>query len=401
MKFNYNTTIRSCMAAYVVQAIVNCFIPLLFLTFQRQYGISLLKISFLITFNFGLQLCIDLLSAFFVDKIGYRPAMLIAHGSAALGLGLLTVLPDVFPDPYIGLVLAVLVYAVGGGLLEVLVSPVVEACPSDHKAATMSMLHAAYCWGVTAVVLVSTVFFAVFGISHWRVMALLWAIVPLANFIMFTQVPIPKMTGTEGGAEATSKKTLLSSGLFWILFVMMICSGASEQAVSQWASAFAESGLGISKTMGDLAGPMMFAILMGTSRTIYGKFGPKIDLQLFMGFSVFLCIFGYLTIIFSPWPVVSLVGCGLCGFSVGIFWPGTFSLSSRAFPAGGTLMFSLLALGGDIGCAGGPTLVGAVASFMGDELSAGFMAALLFPVLMALGIFLYRKYNHSYKEDIS
>lgn len=394
-KFTYDTTIRSCMTGYVVQAIVNSFLPLLFLTLQRQYGISLLKISFLITFNFGLQLVIDLASAFFVDRIGYRPALLLAHGAAALGLVLLTILPDVFADPYVGLVIAVLVYAVGGGLLEVLVSPVVEACPSDHKASTMSMLHAAYCWGVVAVILVSTIFFAVFGIAHWKVMTLLWTIVPLANFVMFTLVPIPVMTGTEGGAEATSKKTLLGSGMFWLLFVMMLCAGASEQAVSQWASAFAESGLGITKTMGDLAGPMMFAVLMGTSRTIYGKFGPKIDLMKFMGLSVVLCVIGYLIVGFSPWPVLSLIGCGLCGFSVGIFWPGTFSLSAKAFPAGGTLMFSLLALGGDIGCAGGPTLVGTIASRAGDSLTAGFTAALLFPVLMAAGIVLYQKHQRN------
>lgn len=384
MKNDYNKTVTACFIAYIVQAVVNNFVPLLFLTFQSSYGIPLEKITMLITINFGLQLLVDLLSVTFVDKIGYRASMLLAHLFATAGLLLLTVLPDCFSDPFIGIFLAVMVYAVGGGLLEVLVSPVVEACPTEHKEQTMSLLHSFYCWGHVGVVLLSTIFFRAFGIGNWKILAVLWALIPLCNTFLFAKVPIASLI--DEGEQGFSVKELLSMKIFWILFLMMVCAGASEQAVSQWASTFAEMGLGVSKTVGDLAGPMAFAILMGSSRAIYGKYGEKIDLDRFMIYSIFLCIASYFGISLIPSPVAGLLSCALCGLSVGILWPGTFSKSSAAVPKGGTAMFALLALGGDLGCSGGPTLVGMVSSFFQDNLKIGILAAVIFPVLLLFGM---------------
>lgn len=377
-KLTYNHTIVACFIGYIVQAIVNNFVPLLFLTFQDTYKISLSNITFLVTLNFGIQLLVDLLSAFFVDKIGYRAAMCVAHLSVAIGFILLTILPEVLADPYIGIMLAVIVYAIGGGLLEVVVSPVVEACPTEHKESAMSLLHSFYCWGHVGVVLISTLFFAAVGISHWKMLTILWIIIALGNMLFFTRTPIASLI--EEGQSGLSFRELLSKKVFWLLLLMMVCSGASEQAVSQWASTLAEKGLGVSKFVGDLAGPMAFAILMGTSRAIYGKFGPKLDLDKFMSASCVLCVVSYLLTAIVPNPVVNLAGCAICGFSVGIMWPGSFSKASASLPLGGTVMFAFLALGGDVGCAGGPTFAGLIATAFGDNLQKGILCATIFPV---------------------
>lgn len=386
MENQYRKTITACFVGYIVQAIVNNFVPLLFLTFQRSYSIPLSQITLLVTFNFGVQLLVDLLSVGFVDKIGYRASMIIAHILSAAGLILLTILPETLPSPFAGILIAVMIYAIGGGLLEVLVSPVVEACPSDNKEKAMSMLHSFYCWGHVGVVLLSTLFFTVFGIANWKVMAVIWALIPLANAFVFGKVPMAELM--EEGEEGLKLKDLLSMKIFWILLMMMICAGASEQAVSQWASTFAEKGLGISKTAGDLAGPMAFAILMGTSRAFYGKFGERIKLDNFMIYSSCLCILSYLGIALIPVPQLSLAACAVCGLSVGIMWPGSFSKASAALPKGGTAMFALLALGGDVGCSGGPTVVGMVSSLFEDNLKMGILAGIIFPVLLLTGIIL-------------
>ncbi len=383
MKYSYDSTMRACFTGYIVQAIVNNFAPLLFLTFQRTYHIPLQQITLLVTFNFGIQLLTDLLSVAFVDRMGYRASMVLAHILSALGLICLTVLPERMGHPFAGILISVIVYAVGGGLLEVLVSPVVEACPSTHKEKAMSMLHSFYCWGHVGVVLFSSIFFKLAGIENWKLLAVLWAVIPVLNALVFTRVPIAPVLPE--GEEGMTIGTLFQNRTFWLLFVMMICAGASEQSVSQWASLFAEKGLGISKTAGDLAGPMAFAVLMGASRAFYGNYGEKINLDRFMAVSSVLCILSYLCLVFMPVPVLSLAGCALCGLSVGIMWPGTFSRASKALPAGGTALFALLALGGDIGCSGGPTLVGMVSGMCKGNLKAGILAALIFPVLLLTG----------------
>lgn len=389
MTNEYNKTVRSCFIGYIVQAIVNNFVPLLFLTFQRTYDIPLSQITMLITFNFGVQLLVDLLAAGVADKLGYRFCMVLAHVAAAAGLLLLTILPEILPSAFAGILISVMIYAIGGGLLEVLVSPVMEACPSDNKEKAMSMLHSFYCWGHVGVVLISTLFFSVVGIDNWKILAVLWALIPLVNAVLFTKVPIRSLI--EEGEEGLALKDLLKTKTFWILLIMMICAGASEQGVSQWASTFAEKGLGISKTAGDLAGPMTFAILMGAARAFYGKYGDQISLDRFMVMSCIMCILAYLGVSFSPYPQLGLASCALCGLSVGIMWPGTFSKASAALPGGGTAMFALLALGGDLGCGGGPTLVGFVSELAGDDLKRGIFAAIIFPILLLIGVLLCRK----------
>ena len=389
MKNGYNKTVYACFTGYVVQAIVNNFAPLLFLTFQGSYGIPLSKITMLVTINFILQLLVDLVSIGFVDRIGYRASMMLAHIFVAAGLVSLTVLPEVFEDPFAGLLIAVMVYAVGGGLLEVLVSPVMEACPTDNKEKAMSLLHSFYCWGHVGVVLCSTIYFRIFGIGSWKAMALIWAVIPLLNTFVFAKAPIAPLTPEN--ETGLTIKALFSKRIFWILMLMMVCAGACEQSVSQWASTFAEKGLGVSKTVGDLAGPMAFAVLMGTSRAFYGRFGHKINLERFMIYSGILCILSYLCISLLQVPVLGLAGCALCGLSVGILWPATFSMAAASVKRGGTAMFAFLALAGDLGCSGGPTLVGVVSGYFGDDLRKGILAAVVFPVLLLLGIMGSRK----------
>lgn len=389
MNKGYKWTVNACFAGYIVQAIVNNFVPLLFLTFQSSYGIPLSRITLLITVNFAVQLTVDLVSVTFVDRIGYRVSMLIAHGMAALGLAGLTVLPRMLDNAYAGLLVSVVCYAVGGGLLEVLVSPVMESCPTDNKEKAMSMLHSFYCWGQVGVVLISTLFFRLFGIGNWWILALVWAAVPIANGLLFARVPIAPLI--QEGERGLKVRELFRMRQFWLLMLMMVCAGASELSVSQWASTFAEKGLGVSKTLGDLAGPMFFALLMGGARAFYGKYGEKVALEKFMTGSALLCVASYLCISLVPVPWVGLLGCGVCGLSVGIMWPGTFSRATASIKRGGTALFALLALGGDIGCSAGPTLVGFVSGAFGDDLHKGILAGILFPVLLLAGLFLQRE----------
>lgn len=386
MTFTYKHTMYASFIGYIVQAIINNFIPLLFLTFQSSYNIPISKITFLVTFNFGFQLLIDFLSAGFIDKIGYRLSVIIAHICAGLGLISLTILPEIFSDPFIGLLISVMIYAIGGGLIEVLISPIVEACPTDNKEAAMSLLHSFYCWGHVSVVLISTIFFSVFGILNWKYLAIFWSLIPIFNIFLFIKVPILHLI--EDGENSLTVKELLSNKIFWLMILLMICAGASEQSVSQWASTFAEKTLNGNKALGDLAGPMFFAIMMGISRTIYGKLGEKINLKLSMIFCSLLCFISYIIISLSPWPLLSLIGCGICGFSVGILWPGTFSISSSILKKGGTALFAFLAFAGDVGCSLGPTIVGRLSSIFNDNIKIGILFSSIFPILLIIGIIL-------------
>lgn len=381
VKNNYNHTVFACYFGYIIQAIVNNFAPLLFLTFREEFGIPLRQITTLVTINFLFQLFIDVVCAKVVDKIGYRKCIVAAQLFSALGIAGLGVLPDLCPNAYVGLILAILLYATGGGLIEVLVSPIVEACPIKNKKAAMSLLHSFYCWGHLFVVIASTVFFAIFGIENWRILAFIWAIVPFLNTFYFAKVPIARLT-EEG--EQMSLKELFSSKQFLLFILVMVCAGASEQGMSQWASAFAEAGLGVSKTIGDLAGPSLFAITMGTSRVIYSKISEKIDLSKYMTCCAVLCISSYAIASFSGNPAFSLIGCALCGFSVGVMWPGSFSLASENFPKGGTAMFAFLALAGDFGCSFGPTIVGFATSLLNDDLKKGVFSAVVFPIVLII-----------------
>lgn len=382
IKQNYNKTIYASFIGYIVQAVINNFLPLLFITLQKTYNIALSQITMLVTINFLVQLTVDLLSAKVIDKIGYKKSIIAAHIFSAAGLILLPVLPDILPDAFAGILICVIIYAVGGGIIEVLISPIVESCPTDNKEKAMSLLHSFYCWGHVGVVLISTMFFRLFGIENWKYLSFIWAILPVVNAVLFSKVPIAPLI--EEGEKGLSLKELFSKKIFWLMLLMMICAGASEQSVSQWASAFAEQGLGVSKAVGDLAGPMAFALLMGTSRAFYGKYGDRINLDKFMNVSGILCIISYLCIALINSPAVSLFFCSVCGLSVGIMWPGSFSKASASIPKGGTAMFALLALGGDLGCSAGPALVGMISGKFNNNLKTGILFAVIFPILLVI-----------------
>ena len=386
---NYNRTIRACFVGSSVQSVVINFAPLLYLFFHNHYNIPLASITLLVTINFLLQLCVDAASMAFIDKLGYRRGIVLAHAFAGAGLVLMALLPDAMPNPYTGLLLATIVYSIGSGLLEVLASPIMEACPTKAKDRAMSLMHSFYCWGHVAMVLISTLFFTIFGVENWKILTLIWALVPLTNMINFARVPIAPLL--KEGEKGMSVLELVKSKLFWLMLLVMVCGGASEQSVSQWASALAESGLGVSKTLGDLMGPMFFAITMGIARVFFSKAEGKISLERFMMACGVLCVFSYLLVALSPWPVIGLIGCGICGFSVGIFWPGTLSLASATMPRGGTIMFCLLALAGDLGCSAGPTLAGMVSSAFGDNLQMGMLFAIVFPVVLIFGLLVQKR----------
>ena len=384
---SYKHTIAASYIGYITQAIVNNFAPLLFVMFGSEYGISLERIGLLISVNFGTQLLVDFLSARYIDKIGCRKCIVAAHIFSASGLVMLAVLPVIFPDTFAALCVATVVYAIGGGLIEVLISPIVEAVPGDEKTAAMSMLHSFYCWGSVAVILLSTSSFAVFGIGAWRATACAWAVVPLFNAVYFSRVPIASLT--EDG-EGMTVRELFKTRVFLILALIMVCAGASELAMSQWASAFAEQGLGVSKAVGDIAGPCFFAVLMGSSRVLHAKIANRVNLKKYMGICAAVCAVSYIAAAFSPVPALSLAACGLCGFSVGVMWPGAFSMAAQRCPMGGTAMFALLALFGDVGCSAGPALVGAVSDALGDNIRTGLFCAALFPTVLLIGLILSR-----------
>lgn len=388
-RLNYNHTIYASFIGFIVQAINNNFIPLLFLTFSAQYGIPLTQITLLITINFAVQFVVDLIAAFYVDKIGYRPAVVLAHVLSFAGLFSLSILPNLFHQPFYGLVIPVIIYGMGGGLLEVLLSPIVEASPTEHKESAMSLLHSFYCWGHVGVVVLSSLYFLFAGVENWQGLAVFWSLIPLGNAVFFSQVPINHVM--EHSTRSHSFKQLFTNKLFIVMVIIMIGAGASEQAVSQWMSAFAETGLGLSKAFSDLTGPLIFAVAMGLSRVLYGKYGHKIPLKTFMTASAALCFTSFLMIALSPWAVLALIGCALAGFSVGIMWPGTFSLAAQGIPRGGTMMYAFLALAGDIGCAVGPTVVGVTAGFFSGGLQTGILFASIFPLFLIGGIYLIKK----------
>ena len=383
MRLTTRHTLCASYLGYITQAIINNLPALLFVAFQRDFGLSLNSISLLIFLNFGTQILVDFLAGKYVDRIGYRPCIAAAHVFCTLGLVSLCVLPYALPSPFAGILIAMILNAIGGGIIEVLVSPIVESLPGDEKASAMSLLHSFYCWGHMGVVLLSTLYFALAGNVHWQALPLLWAIIPALNTLLFLFVPMD-VSGVAGDGMPMAK--LLRSRIFWLLFLLMICSGASEQGMSQWSSLFAETGLRVSKTMGDLLGPCAFAALMGLARLFYGMMGSRIDLRAALRISSTLCAVSYLLAVFALHPLLSLVGCALCGLSVGLMWPGTFSLATQTYPQGGTAMFALLALAGDVGCAGGPAVVGLVSSAAGGELTAGLLAAIVFPLLLLLGL---------------
>ena len=386
----YRKTLIACYLSFITQAITANFAPLLFLKFHADYGISLGQIALIPTAFFLTQLLIDVFCARFVDAIGYRPCVVISEIACGLGLAGLAFIPDLFPDPFAGILVCVVIYAVGSGLIEVLASPIVEACPFEHKDAVMSLLHSFYCWGSVGVILLSTAFFALFGTDSWKILACIWALVPLYNIWNFATCPIERLTEEGKGMTIGA---LFRTPLFWLAVVLMVCAGASELSMAQWASAYAEAALGFSKTVGDLAGPCLFAVTMGISRVFYGKYGAKINLIRFMIGSGILCLCCYLLASLSASPVIGLIGCILCGCSVGIMWPGTISITSPRLPKGGTALFAMLAMAGDLGGAFGPSLVGAVTQQAGDRLQSGMLVGSVFPLVLVVSLLLLSRHT--------
>ena len=394
MKLSAKHTLKACYVGYLTQALTINFAPLLFITFENEYGISLGKISLLIGISFLTQLLADACAAKFPNFFKPRASAILAHVFAVAGLTGYAYLPRILPSAYLGLVICVIVTAVGGGIIEVLISPIAEACPTTKKSANMSILHSFYSWGQAGVVLFSTLFFAAFGISNWQILACLWAIIPAIGAISFIFVPLYNIPAPAGkSAERHNTRAI-----FALFFLMMFCSGASEMAMSQWASSFAESGLGVPKTIGDILGPCAFGIFMGSARVFYAKNSERIKLERFMLISAILCLGSYLLTALAAPPIISLLGCALCGLSVGIMWPGTYSLATQRMP-GDVRMFALLALGGDIGCLAGPTAAGWIAEAFGNDLKLSFLISAIFPIaIILIVIALYGKKSVKNKE---
>ena len=397
MNNDYKGTVRACFVGYVVQAVVNTFAPLLFLFFSTAFGLSIEKITILTTVNFLLQLTIDFSSAFFIDKIGYRMTCVIAHVFATVGLVSLAILPYIL-QPFSGLLISVALYAIGGGLIEVVISPVVESCPGDDKDKRMSLLHSFYCWGSVAVIGISSLYFYLFGVENWRILALLWAVLPLVNGIIFAFVPFCPLV--KDGDEKLPVTEVLKNKTFIILAVIILCSGATEAAIVQWSSAFAENTLGLNKTLGDLLCPMAFAAAMGFSRLLYGKSNGSKDLRFAMILGAFGCVTAYLLLSLVHIDFVCVAAMILCGFSVGILWPGTYSLASKKLKNGGSAVFSFLALAGDFGCMAGPYILGEVTSVTGGNFYYGILAAAIFPIILAVFLFFLKKDNKTPENSL-
>ncbi len=383
IQYNYKKTLTACYLGFVTQAISANFVPLLFVTFVNTYGISLKKLAMIPMVFYLTQLFVDLAATKFADKIGYRACVTASQVLSAAGLALMAFLPEMLSVPFAGIIISVVFYAIGSGLIEVLVSPIVEACPFENKDGVMSLLHSFYCWGAMAVILGSTVFFTLFGVDNWKILAIIWALIPLYNTFNFINCPIERLTqdGNQMGV-----RNLLKTPIFWLMIILMVCSGASEAAMAQWASAFTESALGVSKTVGDLAGPCMFAMFMGISRVLYGKFSEKLNLDKVMLICGIMCVSCYLTASLSSLPVFGLAGCALCGLAVGIMWPGSISISSQNCPKGGTAMFAFLALAGDLGATVSPAMVGSVSNMARGNLKTGLFAATIFPVILVVSL---------------
>lgn len=392
---SYKTTLFACFIGYIVQAIVCTFAPLLFLTFRNTYGVTLTQLSVLVTLTFSIQLIGDLLVPRLLPFMSHRSGLILANVFAASGLVLLSFLPDVTADPYTGILLSVLCYSLGSSFIEVLASPVAEACPTKNKAGTMSVLHSFFCWGSVLITAGSTLFFVLFGLENWRILARLWAILPICDGLLFALVPIYTLPADEKGG--TGLVPLLKSKAVWPLLLLMVAGGASEIAVSQWVSAFAEAGLKVSKTLGDLLGATLFAVLMGVGRLYYANRSEKINLETFMTGSLILCTAGYVLIAFAPWPILSLFGCGVVGLGVAMVWPGTLSLGASRVPGGGTALFALMACAGDIGASTGPTLAGLLSDAMGGNLQLGIFSAIVFPLA---GLFALLTLRRQKRKDI-
>lgn len=393
---SYKRTKLSCYTGYFVQAIINNLPPLLFIVFHEQFGIGLKRLSALITVNFVSQIAVDLFAIKFSDKIGYKILSVLSQSVTTVGLILLAFLPNSI-NPFTGIMIAIILNAIGSGLMEVIISPIVEAIPGDKKTSQMAFLHSFYCWGQVFVVLVTTLLIKFLGKENWHFIPLLWAILPAVNTISFISCPMPPNLASE---KRTPVGKLFFKKQFILMLLLMLCAGASELGMSQWSSYFAETGLHVTKQTGDILGPCMFAVLMGVGRVLFGIFGEKLNIKTALSVSAILCGVSYIAVSLSDNQYISLIFCAFTGICISMMWPGTFSLAARKFPDGGNSMFGILALTGDMGCTLGPWVVSfAALNFCDGNLKGGLGFGALFPIIMIISLILITG-NKSKKEAV-
>ncbi len=364
---------------FVVQAIVNNFLPILFIVFQNVYNLSYEKLGRLILFNFATQMFIDLITPKIIAKIGYRKAASLSQGAAAAGLILLGTLPSLMNNTYLAIIISIIIYATGSGLMEVILSPMIEMLPTGNKSGNMAVLHSFYCWGQAFTVLVTTGLVFLFGFKQWYFIPAIWAIIPFLNMFSFLRVPIVQPSPDE---KMSTFSELVKKPLFLVYMVMMFCAGASEIAMAEWASIFAQNALGVSKAIGDITGPCAFALFMGTGRVVYAKLSKKVSFTKMLVILNIFCFVCYMVVAVCKIPIIALIFCAVCGFTVSISWPGIYSAGARTFTTGGAVMFSVFAMCGDTGCALGPWLIGVLADKF--SLNVGFAAASVFPLVMVI-----------------
>ena len=359
MQTNYKRVKYACYTTNVSMSVVANLSPILFLTFHNLYGISYSLLGSLVLINFIAQLLIDLIFSFFSHKFNIPLAVKITPLLTLVGLFLYAVCPLAFPQyAYAGLVVGTLVFSVSGGLAEVLISPVIAAIPSDDPDREMSKLHSVYAWGVVPVILISTLFLYVFGSQSWHWLALLYMLVPLVAFLLFTKAQIPQMETPEKVSGALS--FLKNKGL-WLCVGAIFLGGASECIMAQWSSGYIEQALGIPKVWGDIFGVAVFSVMLGMGRTLYAKKGKKIENVLFLGsIGATIC---YLLAAICNMPLIGLVACAFTGLCVSMLWPGSLIVASDRFPQGGVFIFAMMAAGGDLGASVGPQLIGVITDF--------------------------------------
>lgn len=396
---SYGLTKVACYIGYVVQAVVNNLLSLLFVIFNAQpYNISLEKLGSIIFINFAAQLFIDYISVFFTSRFGYKKCVVFAQATSVVGFVLLGFLPRVI-EPYFGILFSILFLAVGSGLIEVLISPIIEALPSDNKASNMSFLHSFYCWGQVLTVIGTTALVFALGNDKWFYIPFVWSIIPFINTLLFTRCDILEL---ENNSAHSSALSLLKNKSVYKYMVFMFCAGASEITMVQWSSFFVEKGFGTEKWLGDLIGPCLFAVLMGIGRIGYGILGKKVSLERLLCYFSALCFVCYLVVALSNNGIICALGCAVCGLSVSVMWPGVISLSAEKFHSSGTAIFSLMAMLGDIGCAVGPWILGLIAEYAFDynlgrhlisalninstqsNMQLGFLICSIFPLIMFL-----------------
>lgn len=394
---SYKRTKLSCYTGYFVQAIINNLPPLLFIVFNQKFGIGLNRLSLLITVNFVSQILIDLFAVKFSDKIGYKKLSVLSQAITTAGLICLAVLPNII-NAFTGILIAILLNAVGSGLMEVIISPIIEAIPGDKKTSQMAFLHSFYCWGQVFVVLATTILVKILGKDNWHWIPLVWAILPLFNTISFLKCRMPENLAAE---KQTPLGRLFFKRTFVIMLILMLCAGASELGMSQWASYFAETALHVTKQVGDILGPCMFAVLMGLGRVLFGIFGEKLKIKTALAVSALLCAASYIAVSVSGNQYVSLIFCAFTGMCISIMWPGTFSLAAKEFPDGGNSMFALLALMGDVGCTLGPWIVSFTAlQFFDGNLKGGIGFGSVFPIIMIIAVLLVKNKNCCFDNDL-